>query len=68
MRFHMVNIEQNTNCSYDELYIVDGSGMSYSICGYQRPSDIYAWDSLTIRFKTDGSVTERGFFLSYFTH
>ncbi|XP_037942752.1 dorsal-ventral patterning protein tolloid-like, partial [Teleopsis dalmanni] len=69
--FLTFDIESSENCTYDYVQVYSGmedtSGPMYGqYCGNTLPQDIISLtDSLLVRFKTDNSVTLKGFSASY---
>ncbi|KAH8307687.1 hypothetical protein KR044_008974 [Drosophila immigrans] len=69
--FLTFDIESSENCTYDYVQVYSGmedtSGPMYGqYCNYMRPTDIISMtDSLLVRFKTDSSVSMKGFSASY---
>ncbi|KAM4718445.1 cubilin [Anableps anableps] len=63
-------IEPTSNCSFDYLELRDGSSLNSDLisrlCGNTRPSSQHSkGSSMLLRFRTDGSVTHRGFKAKY---
>ncbi|KAF8777573.1 Cubilin like protein [Argiope bruennichi] len=68
--FHYMDIEAHLDCRYDYLEVRDGDSESSPligrICGYRQPENIIStYNSLWMRFETDGSVQNRGFYAEY---
>uniref|UniRef100_A0A0A1XPB1 Metalloendopeptidase n=1 Tax=Zeugodacus cucurbitae TaxID=28588 RepID=A0A0A1XPB1_ZEUCU len=69
--FLTFDIEASENCTYDYVQVYSGmedtSGPMYGqYCGNTLPQDIISLtDSLLVRFKTDDTVTMKGFSASY---
>ncbi|XP_028288640.1 cubilin [Parambassis ranga] len=63
-------IEPTTSCLYDYLEVRDGSTLNANLisrlCGNTRPSTQFSTGSfMLLRFRTDNSVTHKGFKLKY---
>ncbi|XP_022906933.2 protein tolkin-like [Onthophagus taurus] len=70
LTFVTFDIEGDPECNYDYIEIfsgLDSSGSSYGrFCGKTRPSDIISVnEALLIRFKTDDSLSFKGFSIAY---
>uniref|UniRef100_A0A8D0AQZ2 CUB and zona pellucida-like domains 1, tandem duplicate 2 n=1 Tax=Sander lucioperca TaxID=283035 RepID=A0A8D0AQZ2_SANLU len=63
--FPIVNIEYHSNCGYDAIYVYDGPSTSYrllgKVCGTNNITFHSTGTSLTVRFKSDNSVSRPGF-------
>ncbi|KAH9413647.1 Bone morphogenetic protein 1 [Dermatophagoides pteronyssinus] len=70
LKFVTFELEHENNCSYDFVEIFDGADDTSSslgrFCGNQMPDDmISSGNSLLIRFRTDDSIHNKGFTLTY---
>ncbi|GFT29649.1 dorsal-ventral patterning tolloid-like protein 1, partial [Nephila pilipes] len=68
--FHFMEIEEHTDCQYDFLEIRDGdsedSPLIGKLCGSSTPENIISsYNFLWMKFETDGSVQNRGFYAQY---
>ncbi|XP_072883756.1 scavenger receptor cysteine-rich domain-containing protein DMBT1-like [Hemitrygon akajei] len=69
LQFTDFNLEANSGCTYDYVAIYDGPSTNdpllARICS--QPSETYTslYNSMTIYFRTDGSVTQQGFSANY---
>ena len=67
IQFEAFSLEGGSNCPYDYLEIRDGASTSSNLigsklCGSTNPGVIRSTgNSMTITFRTDGSVTSTGF-------
>ncbi|TDH01382.1 hypothetical protein EPR50_G00179850 [Perca flavescens] len=63
--FPILNIEDNPSCGFDAIYVYDGPSTSYrllgKVCGTNTTTFHSTGTSLTVRFKSDGSVNRPGF-------
>uniref|UniRef100_A0A8D0DCX9 CUB and zona pellucida-like domains 1, tandem duplicate 2 n=1 Tax=Sander lucioperca TaxID=283035 RepID=A0A8D0DCX9_SANLU len=59
------SIEYHSNCGYDAIYVYDGPSTSYrllgKVCGTNNITFHSTGTSLTVRFKSDNSVSRPGF-------
>ncbi|ESP00263.1 hypothetical protein LOTGIDRAFT_173347, partial [Lottia gigantea] len=62
-----LDIERESSCSYDSLSIGINTPNSKKLCGTERGTFIYnnVQGRLVLSFKSDGSVTSRGFKITY---
>lgn len=71
LKFHFFDIEEEQSCEYDFLDIYDGeddsTGEMYGrFCGAHIPRQIISKRaSLLLRFRTDASITRKGFVIFY---
>ncbi|CAL1282886.1 unnamed protein product [Larinioides sclopetarius] len=68
--FHYMEIEAHLECRYDYLEVRDGdsdtSPLINRLCGYTAPESVIStYNNLWMRFETDGSVQNRGFYAEY---
>ena len=70
LRFNTFELELKSRCSYDFVVVRDGASSGSTLigkyCGNTRPNvTISTGRALYVTFKSDGSVTKRGFSASY---
>ena len=69
MKFMDFSVEYDYICQWDDVGIIDGNQQIIlaPTCGNSSlPDPLYSiTNKATLKFKTDGSVTDRGFFLQY---
>ncbi|XP_035255591.1 deleted in malignant brain tumors 1 protein isoform X4 [Anguilla anguilla] len=67
--FTYLRLENSGSCSYDSVSVYDGPSTSYRLlakmCGQQTRSFSSTGPSLTVVFRSDGSVNDRGFHARY---
>ncbi|GFU96639.1 cubilin [Trichonephila clavipes] len=68
--FHFMEIEDHQDCRYDFLEVRDGesedSPLIGQLCGINTPENIIStYNFLWMKFETDGSVQNRGFYAQY---
>lgn len=66
------DVEDHEQCHYDYLEVFNGPDIHSpslgKFCGKKRPSDIRSNSSyLTLKFKSDTSITKPGFYVSFFS-
>ncbi|KAG8443219.1 hypothetical protein GDO86_011865 [Hymenochirus boettgeri] len=66
-----IDVEDHQRCIYDKLQIFDGPDTHYHLigtyCGVTPPPDIFSsGSSMTVQFKSDTSISKRGFLLEWF--
>ncbi|XP_046553794.1 deleted in malignant brain tumors 1 protein-like [Haliotis rubra] len=63
------DIESASSCDYDYVEVYDGSSTNSDVigkfCGTQEPTYVSSGTTVTIKFHSDNSNTEKGFRLSY---
>ncbi len=60
-------MEEAPDCRYDSLKIIDGANKT-ELCGYHLPPLFISKDNrLVLNFITDGSITRKGFLITYET-
>ena len=69
VRVHYYDIENEGSCRYDKLEIKAGNTILASLCGSNNNTVQYIarTNQVTALFRSDGSVTRRGFYASYYT-
>ena len=69
MKFMDFSVEYQDSCGYDSVSIIDGNHQEIlpPTCGNSSmPNPLYSFtNKATLKFKTDISETDRGFFLQY---
>ena len=67
LTFHKFDLEAHGSCAFDYVEIVDpSSGSRRKYCGTNKPQmQISQGNSLTVNFRSDGSVQHKGFFASF---
>uniref|UniRef100_A0A4W3HEV8 CUB and zona pellucida-like domains 1, tandem duplicate 1 n=1 Tax=Callorhinchus milii TaxID=7868 RepID=A0A4W3HEV8_CALMI len=71
LNFNDLWLETSSNCRYDYVAIYDGPSTSYpllaKICDSSNLTFTSSNNSMTVHFKTDSSVAQRGFSANYFS-
>ena len=69
MKFLDFDVEKSTNCTFDYLEMregIDETGKLIGrLCGTGEAGSLVSTISLWLRFKSDTSITERGFLATY---
>ncbi|XP_071808298.1 bone morphogenetic protein 1 homolog [Asterias amurensis] len=70
LMFRSFDIEHETECDYDSLEVLDGDSFDSErrgrFCGHKIPDDIISHgDSLKLIFKSDDTISKKGFYAEY---
>ena len=68
LRFEQFDVQDSNDCANDSVVVTDrhAGDVTYTMCGNDLPGDVTSSDNhLLVVFKTDGSVTRSGFFITY---